>query len=294
MNRRQFLTRATVLAGTTTTVAFPAFGYDKNNLVVRRHDVLVPGLKKNLKALQLSDFHFDRLGSFSETLRSKVAQQVKEEQADLILATGDFISQPGDPVNDAIGWLGSLEAKEGIYTVMGNHDYTDERVTRKALKAHGLTNLENNWTTVQGMALAGVGDLTLGPHAPKETLARIPKGMGKILMAHQPDTFWFYDDPVNLQISGHTHGGQVNLFGLVPLLHYEPAIRAWVQDVPGINRRVGRIRSYRVTGHGAWAGFYDRPDNSRLYVNSGLGRFKSLSFYCPPELTVFNLIPKEV
>jgi uncharacterized protein len=292
MNRRQFLTRATVLAGTT--VAFPAFGYDKNNLVVRRYDLPVPGLKKSLKALQISDFHFDRLGSFSEKLRSKLTQQIKDEQADLIFATGDFISQPGDPVNDALGWLGSLEAKEGIYTVMGNHDYTDERVTRKALKAHGLANLENKWTTVHGMALAGVGDLSLGPHEPKETLAKIPKGMGKILMAHQPDTFWYYDDPVNLQISGHTHGGQVNLFGFVPLLHYEPALRAWVQDVPGISRRLNRIRSYRVTGHGAWAGFYDRPDGSRLYVNSGLGRFKSLSFYCPPELTVFNLIPKEV
>ena len=292
MNRRQFLTRATVLAGTT--VALPAFGYDKNNLVVRRYDIPVPGLQKSLKALQISDFHFDRLGSFSEKLRNKVTQQIKEEQADLILATGDFISGPRDPANDAMGWLSSLEAKEGIYTVLGNHDCTDERVVRKALKAQGLANLENKWTTVHGMALAGVGDLSFGPHYPKGTLASIPKGMGKVLMAHQPDTFWEYDDPVNLQISGHTHGGQVNLFGFVPLLHYEPALRAWVQDVPGIRHRLNRIRDYQVTEHGAWAGFYDRSDGSRLYVNSGLGRFKGISFYCPPELTVFNLIPKEV
>jgi uncharacterized protein len=292
MNRRQLLTRAIALAGTT--VAFPAFGYDKNNLVVRRYDIPVPGLQKGLKALQISDFHFDRLGSFSEELRSKVAQQIKTEQADLIFATGDFISRPGDPVTDAVDWLSSLEAKEGIYTVMGNHDYLDERRMLKALKKNGLSRLENKWTNVHGMALAGVGDLTFGDHDPKSTLAGIPKGMGTILMAHQPDTFWYYDNPVNLQISGHTHGGQVNLFGFVPLLHYEPAIRAWVQDVPGIRHRVRRIRSYSVTGHGAWAGFYDRPDRSRLYVNSGLGRFKSLSFYCPPELTVFNLIPQQV
>jgi predicted MPP superfamily phosphohydrolase len=49
--------------------------------------------------------------------------------------------------------------------------------------------------------------------------------------------------------------------------------------------------SFLETRRGAWAGFFDRPDGSRLYVNRGLGRFKRLSFYCPPELTVWELTP---
>jgi predicted MPP superfamily phosphohydrolase len=52
-------------------------------------------------------------------------------------------------------------------------------------------------------------------------------------------------------------------------------------------------KGYMETRRGAWSGFFTREDGSTLYVNRGLGRFKRISFYCPPELTVWELLPYE-
>ena len=287
---RRRISRRTWLLGAGGVLASPfvaaAWGYDPDWLVVRRHTVAVPGLKRPIKAAQVSDLHADRRGSCSPLLRDRVAEAVRLESPDLVLATGDYITRPGDSIEDAASWVASLEAREGVYAVMGNHD---SRSVKVALEARGVMVLGNTWTRVHGMVIAGVGDLTRWPHEPQAVLRSIPPGSGTILLAHQPDSFWTYDKPVTLQLSGHTHGGQATLFGTIPAPRIIPFLKPWLMRVPALEPLARR--SFLETRHGAWAGFFDRPDGSRLYVNCGLGRFKRLSIYCPPELTVWEFTP---
>ncbi|WP_406694168.1 metallophosphoesterase [Singulisphaera sp. Ch08] len=288
-SRRKF-TRRKLLVGTAVTVGVPvaatAWGYDPDWLNVQRHEVEVPGLQQPLKAIQVSDLHADRAGSCSQLLRDRVAEQVRRESADLILATGDYITRPGDAIDEAVAWVASLPARLGYYAVLGNHDSPE---VKQALEAAGIAVLTNTWTMFHGMALAGVGDLSRWPHAPQTVLGEIPRGTGTVLLAHQPDSFWTYDEPITLQISGHTHGGQATLFGTIPAPQLMPHLKPLLMHIPKLEP-IAR-RSYLETQRGAWSGFFRRPDGSTLYVNRGLGRFKRISFYCPPELTVWELVP---
>ena len=205
---------------------------------------------------------------------------------DIILATGDYVTRPNDDITEAARWVADLPARDGIYAVMGNHDSPQ---VKQALEQCGVAVLSNSWTKLHGMIVAGVGDLSRWPHEPQRVVDSIPREVGTILLAHQPDTFWMYDEHVTLQISGHTHGGQVTVLGLCPATQILPHVKRLLLHVPELEPLASK--SFLETRHGAWSGFFDRDDGSRLYVNRGLGRFKRVSLYCPPELTVWDLLP---
>ena len=284
ISRRRLLIGAGVAVGAP--LAASVWGYDPDWLTVIRHRIAVPGLDKPTIAAQISDLHADRSDSCSQLLRDRVAEQVRLESPDLIFATGDYITTPGDSIEDAASWLAALPSAEGIYAVMGNHDTP---AVKEAIAAKGVTVLENSWTTVRGMVVAGVGDLSRWPHEPQKVLAAAPRKVGTILLAHQPDTFWAYDEPVTLQVSGHTHGGQATLFGTISLARIMPKLHKVLMRIPDLEP-IAELK-FMETRHGAWSGFFRRPDGSTLYVNRGLGHFKRISFYCPPELTVWTLVP---
>src|SRR5512135_3506903 len=177
-SRRQ-ITRRKLLIGAGLAAGLPgatiAWGYDPDWLTVERHKITIPGLEKPLTAAQISDLHADRAGSCSELLRDRVAEQVRRESPDLIFATGDYITRPGDAIANAAAWVAGLPAREGIYAVMGNHDSFE---VKQALEAQGVMVLSNSWTKWRGIALAGVGDLSRWPHQPQKVLARVPEGIG--------------------------------------------------------------------------------------------------------------------
>lgn len=287
---RRGISRREILAAVCGVGASPfaaaAWGYDPDWLMVRRYVASVPGLDRVTRIVQVSDLHADLEGSCSIKLREQVAEAVRRESPDWILATGDYITRPGDSIEEATSWIAGLDAREGIFAVMGNHDSPP---VKAALVGKGVAVLSNAWTRVNGVALAGVGDLSRWPHEPQMVLRTVPPGVSIVLLAHQPDSFWLYDVPVTLQLSGHTHGGQVTLFGTIPAARILPSLKPLLMKVPALEP-VARV-SFLETRRGAWAGFFDRPDGSRLYVNRGLGRFQRLSFYCPPELTVWQLNP---
>ena len=289
--RRRTFSRRKLLAGVGAAIALPigieAFGYDPDRLTVTRHRIEVPGLEKPTTAVQISDLHADRAGSCSSYLRDQVAKQVDQLAPDWIFATGDFVTHPGDSVEDAVGWVASLKSKEGIFAVMGNHDYQE---VATELKAKGIEQLYNAWTSRRGIVIAGVNDPTRGASSAQRALKNSPRGVGTIMLAHQPDTFWTYDDPVTLQLSGHTHGGQVTLFGAVELSRFMPKLKQTIYKATGYEPI--KHHSFRETRHNAWSGFFRRPgQSSLLYVNRGLGRFKRVSVYCPPEMTIWELVP---
>ncbi len=163
--------------------------------------------------------------------------------ADLTLVPGDLIApkgrlqRPADLVQTAQA-LGQLRAPLGVYAVLGNHDWWDDRATQRsesgppdtvaALAANGITTLRNsNILLDKQIYLAGLdsqfafwrpGEAHEGAHDLQAALAEIPPNAVTILAAHEPDIFAHLPSRVDLTISGHTHGGQVRLFGRTPVI----------------------------------------------------------------------------
>jgi predicted MPP superfamily phosphohydrolase len=222
------------------------------------------------RIVQVSDIH---IGDWMNADRLvQVVHQVNAQSADLIAITGDFISRrPGAHAHDLACGLSRLEARDRVVAVLGNHDHRGNAgIVREILRASGVRELANAvYTQQRGTALlhiAGVDDILLGRDRLDEVLAALPGESAAILLAHEPD---FADvssatGRFDLQISGHTHGGQIAapFKGplLLPYLGFKyPSGRYQVGDmIQYTNRGVGMIRPF-------------------------------IRFNCRPEVTVFEL-----
>ena len=219
--------------------------------------------------VQLSDLH---VGAFlGERELDRVLDGVRALKPDLIAITGDIIDFDARWIPLAARKLGELSAPGGVVCIPGNHDYyTGIGPVLSGLRRAGLDVLVNRHRLVAGGALAivGVHDLW-APRAERgraPDLARAVAGLDpegpRVLLAHQP-RFVRELGPhrVDLQLSGHTHGGQVNP-GIAP-------IRLFVRYVAGL---------YQV-------------DETQLYVNRGLGTAgPPTRVGAPPEITKLVLV----
>jgi predicted MPP superfamily phosphohydrolase len=165
-----------------------------------------------------------------------------------------------------------MNAPHGLWAVMGNHDFfTDSDRVTQILRADGIQVLHNQSVPIELDAgrfwLAGVGDVIGGAANLDAALQHVPNDEATILMAHEPD----YADyvarrPVDLQLSGHSHGGQVRFPFLRPL--YLPEL-----------------------GQKYIAGLY-KIGPLTLYTNAGLGTvILPIRWNCPPEITLLTLRP---
>jgi predicted MPP superfamily phosphohydrolase len=200
-------------------------------------------------------------------------RQVNEEHADLILIPGDFSTHRRDNRNllGSEDILARLHAPDGVWASLGNHDYyAGIHVIEKALADANITLLKNENRLIQRdggeIALAAIDDVICGvPNLP-QALDGIPDDIPVILMAHEPDfaRIAAADARVRLQVSGHTHGGQIRL----------PVVSAMV------------LPSF---GHMYVNGGYQVNDMA-LYVSTGIGMAGlPLRFNCRPEITVITL-----
>jgi uncharacterized protein len=224
----------------------------------------------------LSDFHYDPIFSI-HPIQSAV-EMVNRARPDLVLLTGDFVTSPpfGDrsrglaDAEPCAQLLQKLQATHGRWAVMGNHDVISgaPQVTA-ALRAAGLAVLSNSAVPIENNGgrfwLAGVGDVLLKTADLHSALQPVPPDEAVILMAHEPD----YADyvaryPVDLQLSGHSHGGQIR-FPLLPPLYLPPLGRKYVSGLH-------RIRELM------------------LYTNIGLGTITiPVRLNCPPEVTLITV-----
>jgi len=169
----------------------------------------------------LSDFHYDPYFSV-HPLRAAVPM-VNGLGPDLIVLTGDFVSVPacGDESKRAFAaepcarLLRQMSAAYGLWAVLGNHDAdTDPVHVMHALQAEGIHVLVNESLTIERdgarVWLAGVDDVVKGSPDLGKTLQGVPGSEAVVLLAHEPD---FADEaskfPIDLQLSAHSHGGQV-------------------------------------------------------------------------------------
>lgn len=223
------------------------------------------------KVVQIGDIHLE---DWTKPRRIKrIVDLVNEQRADLIAVTGDFMSYSVDPgvpqrLTEA---LGGFEARDGVLAVMGNHDYlTDVGTVRHCLTEAGVKELRNQVHTVHrgdaSLHFAGVDDVMEGRSRLDLVLKELPEEGSAVLLAHEPD---FADissatGRFDLQLSGHSHGGQVRVPFWGPVF------------LPPHSQRYD-------------SGLY-RVGNMLQYTNRGLGFVDArLRFFCRPEVTVLTL-----
>lgn len=235
----------------------------------------LPHAFSGLRIAQISDIH---MGSWMNLDRfQQVADLILAQKPDLLLITGDFLfghnfteASRGD-LNDLITVLSPLAATLPSFAVLGNHDYwTDPEAVREMLFSCGITDLTNTVFTLsregENLHLCGVDDVWEGNVRLEDVLNLLTDDSAAILLAHEPD---FANTSAatgrfDLQISGHSHGGQVVIpFYGAPILPYLG------QKYPGGLYKIGDMFQY--TNRGAGTGVLPVRLN------------------CPPEITLLIL-----
>ncbi len=242
-------------------------------LTIERVRVPLKGLKPNLaglKIVQLSDIHLHPHTQIE--LVEKAVQTVNELTPDLILLTGDYVLAKAESIFDLAPALARMDARYGIYGILGNHDlWTNAKVVQKGLEDVGIPVLINNGLSLDiegsSLFLAGLDDGWSGHPNLDTALERCPTNASAIVMMHEPDFVdtIAQDTRVSLQLSGHTHGGQVRVPGIGPVA------------LPKFGRK------YDIGLH--------QVGQTMMYVNRGLGVIgPPVRFRCRPEITELTLV----
>jgi predicted MPP superfamily phosphohydrolase len=223
---------------------------------------------------QLSDIHLSQF--FSPERFRLTIDEVTRLAPDWLVLTGDFV---GDHAQDAAGLVDPLRSLSmPTFAVYGNHDYwSDHTVVSRFLKEANVSVLLNAASQIApGLWFAGVDDLWSGRPDLTAALRQVPSDATTLLLAHEPD---FFDvvlreqAPISLQLSGHSHGGQVRLPLLKPdaagYYSYAPILPKYGRHYPmGLRLIEGRY----------------------VYTNRGLGVWPvPYRFNCRPELTLITL-----
>jgi hypothetical protein len=228
---------------------------------------------------QLSDFHYDEHAALPIKAAIEIVNQL---HPDVVILTGDFVTVP--PFHNTFHYatrtssaaepcarlLAQLQPRGAIISVLGNHDVdADARRIMEILHAHGLPVLRNRSLPIeqQGSRIwfCGLDSVLDGDPDIDLALKEVPSQELVILLVHEPD---FADDaalhPVDLQLSGHSHGGQIWLPGIGA-----PWLPPFARKYPRGLHRIGPLT---------------------LYTNMGLGTIRlPVRLNCPPEVTLFTL-----
>ncbi len=274
ISRRLLLERALGTSLLATSTGAIGWGIVRGRHAFRIDEVVVkiPGLSPKLDGYtiaQVSDVH---VGTFvTERELEEGFSLVRSMKPDLIVATGDLVDHDPAYCDLFAGTLAKLPSRDGTYCIYGNHDYTtgagfvadalarakvpllvnDARVIRAAEGGFSLVGMDEVWGRWWGRR---------GPDLDR-ALAGAPGDLPRILLSHQPKTFRDFAGKCALQLSGHTHGGQIN---------------------PGF-RPADLVFEYV-------AGRYER-NGSTLWVNRGFGVAGPPSRVgAPPEITKIVLV----
>jgi predicted MPP superfamily phosphohydrolase len=256
--------------------ALAAYGTLFGARVLRRERVEVPvaGLPRGwwgARIVQLSDLHSGRHVT-AQRLRG-IARRAARLSPDLLVVTGDIVHNSHAFARQAAEAIGAVKAPFGTFAILGNHDFwAGADAVEHALENAGVQVLRNRGVALRrggdDLWLCGVDDPWSGRFDLAAALRDRPEGAATVLLSHQPNTWPLAQRAgVQLQLSGHTHGGQVALLWLHRSLSLARFITPFV------------------------AGLY-RAGTSFLYVNRGAGTvMPMIRIGARPEVTELVLVP---
>ncbi|MCU0548222.1 MAG: metallophosphoesterase [Leptolyngbya sp. Prado105] len=259
----------------------------------------LPDRLNGIKIVQLSDFHYDGL-LLSDDLLNQAIEATNRVEPDLIVLTGDYVTHTPKPIDQLAHHLRRLQSRAGVYAVLGNHDLElpdSKTKIRNALTDVGIDVLWNQvvYPFGEDFAIVGLPDFWSSEFAPASVFDQIDSTIPRVVLSHNPDSAidlnrW----RVDLQLSGHTHGGQIVIPGV-------GAVPTWIQASRGrIPKPLWKWTPFldakwpKVVNHWQWAQGLHSVGENQLYVNRGLGTFPPGRWNCPPEVTVFSLIAKRI
>jgi predicted MPP superfamily phosphohydrolase len=240
------------------------------DLEITRHEVQIddlPPVFDGYRIIFLSDTHV--IPSMREYFREVVAQ-TRALDPDLILLGGDFITWERHIPLMSEALLDGLTARDGVYAVLGNHDYwSDAEKVTAALNARDVTVLTNRSTAIRRndalLSLAGIDEVYRGNPDVEKAFARVDPSRPCIAFSHHPDIIdEVGNHRIDLLLCGHTHGGQIRIpfFGalMVPSVH-----------------------------EGLYLSGFHRVRNALMYVGRGIGAVPPIRILCKAELPLFTL-----
>jgi predicted MPP superfamily phosphohydrolase len=222
---------------------------------IERVRVPIPGLGpalEGLRLVQLSDLHIGE--SLDRRFAQRVVDQVNALEPDLVAITGDLVDGSVARLREEVAPLAGLRARLGVFYVTGNHEcYVGAPAWERELARLGFTVLHNQHRVIERggdrLVIAGVTDHDadgLGPeHAsdPAAAFSGAPAGVPRVLLAHQPRTaFAAAPHGVALQLSGHTHGGQI--FPWMFFVRLQQPVLRGLRTVAGVP-----VYTHRGTGY---------------------------------------------
>ena len=262
-------TRSIVTSGVTIMVCFA--GYISAQLInILSHTLTTPKLSQPVTIVQITDLHLGLLSSREHV--EKLVASINALQPDIIVSTGDLVDMQSEHLDGFSTTLAQLRARLGKYAVYGNHEaYAGIDRSRGFTERSGFEVLSNQGVTLgQGIDIIGVDDPAVqGKIQPtgeeeKKLLEESPPSLYTLLLKHQPVVSPESLGRFDLQLSGHTHGGQIFPFTiLVNLVYKAPA---------GLSK----------AGPSSW-----------LYVSNGTGTWgPPMRVLARPEISVFYLQPE--
>ena len=235
------------------------------------------------KIVQISDLHVGTFGQDSAYFK-KLVQLVNEQNPDMIVFTGDIVNTNPKELDPFMNVFPGLKAKDGIFAIVGNHDYCryasnptrklQDEMFREVIareRSFGWDVLLDEHRIVKrgsdSIAIVGVENVGKPPFPQRGNLkkarAGLPEGVFEILLSHDP-THWqmevLPDTDIQLQLSGHTHGGQFEFFG------WSPATLTYKE----------------------WDGHY-QEGNQHLFISTGAGGNVPFRFGMWPEVVAITL-----
>ena len=251
--------------------------YEYTQIQVKKIEIKSKDLPKEfngMKILFLADFQVDTIHRFNKKQLERIVKIVNAQEKDIILVGGDY-STWNKFVKETYKELEGIEhPKHGVYAVLGNHDYHPESESVEYHEKLGFKLLRNERDKIEignsTIYIAGVEDLWKGKPSATTALGDVKKEDFAILLSHNPE--YFEDMTENekslsdIILSGHTHAGQVTLFGKII---------------------VSAIENKEKYGYGM-----KEYDGHKIYITSGVGgtAFEMfIRFFAKPEIVIFEL-----